>query len=167
MAGQGGDSTVLYRRMLGLSFRYWRMFLVAGAGMIVYAGTNTAFAWVVNRLLEVVGPGSQAPGEDDLRRWIPLAIMVLFLTRGAADVASSYGLGWIGRRVVTDIRQQVFDKFMRLPAQYFTPRRVSPCACSGGTQWRRQECAQQCAQTGSEAGHPPANANQATNENRA
>ncbi len=119
MAGQGGDSTVLYRRMLGLSFRYWRMFLVAGAGMIVYAGTNTAFAWVVNRLLEVVGPGSQAPGEDDLRRWIPLAIMVLFLTRGAADVASSYGLGWIGRRVVTDIRQQVFDKFMRLPAQYF------------------------------------------------
>ena len=119
MAGQGGDSTVLYRRMLGLSFRYWRMFVLAGAGMIVYAGTNTAFAWVVNRLLEVVGPGSQAPGEDDLRRWIPLAIMVLFLTRGAADVASSYGLGWIGRRVVTDIRQQVFDKFMRLPAQYF------------------------------------------------
>ncbi|GIK33896.1 MAG: ABC transporter ATP-binding protein [Gammaproteobacteria bacterium] len=118
-AGQGGGSGALYRRMLGLSFRYWRMFVLAGVGMIVYAGTNTAFAWVVNRLLEVVAPGSQAPGEGDLRRWIPLAIMVLFLTRGVSEFASNYGLGWIGRRVVTDIRQQVFDKFMRLPARYF------------------------------------------------
>jgi len=118
-AGEGGGSGALYRRMLGLSFRYWRMFVLAGVGMIVYAGTNTAFAWVVNRLLEVVAPGSQAPGEGDLRRWIPLAIMVLFLTRGVSEFASNYGLGWIGRRVVTDIRQQVFDKFMRLPTRYF------------------------------------------------
>jgi hypothetical protein len=39
--------------------------------------------------------------------------------------------------------------------------------CLIGTYWRRLECAQECAQTRSEARHPPANANHEANEKRA
>ncbi len=119
MAQAADNSVALYRRMLGLSFRYWRMFVLAGIGMVVYAGTDTAFAWVVNKLLAVVGSDARTAAENDTQRWIPFAILLLFIVRGVADVASGYGLGWIGRRVVADLRQQVFDKFMRLPAQYY------------------------------------------------
>lgn len=109
----------LYRRMLQLSFRYWAVFTLAGIAMIVYAATDTAFAWLVNKLLEAVAGSDERPGGAELRRSIPIAILVLFLVRGVADVGSSYGLGWIGRRVVADLRQMVFDKFMRLPARFF------------------------------------------------
>jgi subfamily B ATP-binding cassette protein MsbA len=93
--------------------------VLAGAGMILYAATDTAFAWLVNQLLKVVTPGEQPPETERLREWIPLAILVLFLVRGIGEFASTYGLGWIGRRVIMNLRQQVFDKFMRLPARFF------------------------------------------------
>ncbi|MBW7930682.1 MAG: lipid A export permease/ATP-binding protein MsbA [Gammaproteobacteria bacterium] len=119
MAQAAQQPATLYRRMLGLSFRYWRVFILAGIAMIVYAGTDTAFALLVNKLLEAVAGDDARTGEENLRRWIPLAILLLFMVRGVADVGSGYGLGWIGRRVVADLRQMVFDKFMRLPSRFF------------------------------------------------
>jgi subfamily B ATP-binding cassette protein MsbA len=95
------------------------MFLVAAAGMALYAATDTAFAWLVNQLLKAVSPGKLTPEQDALRRWIPLAILVLFLVRGIGEFASTYGLGWIGRQVIKALRERVFDKFMKLPASFF------------------------------------------------
>jgi hypothetical protein len=37
--------------------------------------------------------------------------------------------------------------------------------CLGGTHWHRLECAHECAQTRSEVGRPPANANHETKKN--
>jgi subfamily B ATP-binding cassette protein MsbA len=109
----------LFRRLLGLSLPYWRMFLVAACGMALYAATDTAFAWLVNSLLKAVSPDQGSGDYRELRGWIPLAILVLFLVRGVAEFGSTYGLGWIGRRVIASLRARVFDKFMRLPARFF------------------------------------------------
>jgi subfamily B ATP-binding cassette protein MsbA len=113
------SSVALYRRLLGLSLPYWRMFILAALGMTVYAATDTAFAWLVNNLLKTVTPGDLTPEQQRVRGWIPLAIMVLFMLRGIGEFASTYGLGWIGRQVITNLRARVFDKFMRLPARFF------------------------------------------------
>ncbi len=110
---------MLYRRMLRLSLPYWRMFVLAVVGMVLYAATDTAFAWLVNQLLAAVAPEKLTPQQDNLRRWIPLAIIVLFVVRGVGEFASSYGLGWVSRQVVTNVRQMIFDKFMRLPSRFF------------------------------------------------
>ncbi len=113
------SSAVLYRRLLGLSLPYWRMFAIAAVGMAVYAGTDTAFAWLVNNLLKTVAPGKLTPAQQAMRTWIPLAILALFFLRGIGEFASTYCLGWIGRQVITRLRERVFDKFMRLPARFF------------------------------------------------
>jgi subfamily B ATP-binding cassette protein MsbA len=113
------SSARLYRRLLGLSLPYWRMFVVAAVGMALYAATDTAFAWLVNNLLKVVGPGELSPELERLRSWIPLAILALFIARGVGEFASTWGLGWVGRQVVSRLRERVFDKFMRLPVSYF------------------------------------------------
>jgi subfamily B ATP-binding cassette protein MsbA len=113
------SSAALYRRLLALSLPYWRMFLLAAVGMLLYAATDTAFAWLVNQLLQAVTPGESTREHAELRRWIPLAILLLFLVRGIGEFASTYGLGWIGRRVIMSLRERVFDKFMRLPAGFF------------------------------------------------
>jgi len=109
----------LYRRMLRLSLPYWRMFILAAIGMVMYAATDTAFAWLVNRLLEAVAPGTVSAEQEALQRWIPLGIVALFVVRGVGEFASSYCLGWIGRQVIANVRSMIFDKFMRLPARFF------------------------------------------------
>lgn len=113
------SSPGLYRRLIGLSLPHWRMFVVAALGMVLYAATDTAFAWLVNNLLKAVTPDTVAPDNEGLRGWIPLAILVLFLVRGVGEFASTYGLGWVGRQVIAQLRERVFDKFMRLPARFF------------------------------------------------
>lgn len=113
-------SAVLYRRLLGLSLPHWRMFLVAALGMALYAGTDTAFAWLVNNLLKAVTPDSAGVADySSVRGWIPLAILALFLTRGIGEFASNYGLGWVARKVIASLRARVFDKFMGLPVSFF------------------------------------------------
>ena len=45
--------------------------------------------------------------------------MVLFLVRGAAEFATTYSLGWIGRQVIKSVRALVFDKFLHLPTRFY------------------------------------------------
>lgn len=108
----------IYKRLLGYAAPYWPVFILAAAGMVVFAATETGFALLVNRLISSVGEPA-APGQEQIRRWLPLGILILFLLRGAAEFASTYGLGWIGRQVIKKLRGLVFEKFLRLPNSFF------------------------------------------------
>jgi len=95
------------------------MFLLAAVGMVLFAATDTAFAWLVKNLLKAVSPGALSERQEAIRNWIPFAILALFVLRGVGEFASTYGLGWVGRQVICRLREQVFDKFMRLPTRFF------------------------------------------------
>lgn len=110
---------VIYRRLLGYCAPHWPVFLVAAAGMVIYAATDTGFAFLVNRLIEAVGPGEVDAGQVTLRKWLPLGILLLFFVRGAAEFCSTYSLGWIGRQVIKQLRRKVYLRFLDLPTSYF------------------------------------------------
>ena len=59
-------------------------------------------------------------------RWIPFAFMGIFVLRGISGFATESSLGWIGRRVISDLRRQVFEKFLTLPAQFFDSQTAGP-----------------------------------------
>ena len=59
-------------------------------------------------------------------RWIPFAFMGIFVLRGATGFATEASLGWIGRRVISDLRRQVFNKFLTLPAKFFDSQTAGP-----------------------------------------
>jgi len=46
-------------------------------------------------------------------------IVGIFLVRGVVGFFASYAMTWVQNRVISDLRQQVFCRFMRLPAGYF------------------------------------------------
>jgi subfamily B ATP-binding cassette protein MsbA len=112
-------STSVYRRLARLCAPYWKLFVVAALAMAVYAATDTGFAWLINRLIETTVPGELSPRKQWIRSWLPAAILVLFIIRGVAEFGSTYSLGWIGRQVIKNLRQQLFAKFLRLPARFF------------------------------------------------
>ena len=58
--------------------------------------------------------------------WISLAFMGIFVLRGLSGFATEYSLGWIGRSVISDLRREVFGKFLTLPGKFFDERAAGP-----------------------------------------
>jgi subfamily B ATP-binding cassette protein MsbA len=59
-------------------------------------------------------------------KWISLAFMGIFVLRGLSGFATEYSLGWIGRSVISDLRRQVFNKFLTLPVKFFDSQAAGP-----------------------------------------
>lgn len=118
---RGVPPSVIYRRLLSFARPHWGVFIIAAIGMAFYAVTDTGFAWLVKQLLaSIEAPAdSTDPRADLIRRWLPLGIMLLFLVRGAAEFATTYSLGWIGRQVIKRVRGLVFDRFLHLPTRFY------------------------------------------------
>ncbi len=59
-------------------------------------------------------------------KWMPFAFMAIFILRGLSGFATELSLGWIGRRVISDLRRQVFGKFLTLPGKFFDAQAAGP-----------------------------------------
>lgn len=105
----------VYRRLLGYSAPYWPVFVVAILAMILQALTVTGFAALVETLID----DSFVERDPDVIAWMPVAVLALFALRGVGGFVSTYGMEWIGRRVVTTLRKQMFDKLLVLPVSFF------------------------------------------------
>ncbi len=105
----------IYRRLLGYARPYWRMFGLSILGMIAYAATEPVFAAMMKPLLD----GTFVERDMDSVRLMPLILIGIFLVRGVAGFVNNYCLSWVGRRVVADLRQAMFDHLLRSPTRYY------------------------------------------------
>jgi len=106
---------VIYRRLLSYVKPYWRMFALSIGGMLVFAATEPLFAAMIKPLLD----GSFVDRDPAVVRLMPLVLVGIFVVRGFAGFVNTYCLSWVGRRVVADLRQQMFDHLLRSPTRYF------------------------------------------------
>ena len=103
-------STTLFTRLLFYSLRYWPVFLVAVFAMAVTAATETAFPAMMKPLLD---KGFQGASAFQVW-WVPTAVMLIFITRGAASFVSSYAMQWVSNNVLRDIRPVLIQPFQKL-----------------------------------------------------
>jgi len=115
----GLSPAVVYRRLLDICAPYWKMFIVAALAMVVYAVTDTGFAFLIKNLMQYLDPEGLDNRELQIRRFLPAAIIGLFLVRGLVAFLSAYCLGWIGRNVIMVLRGRAFEKFLVLPTGFF------------------------------------------------
>jgi ATP-binding cassette, subfamily B, bacterial MsbA len=59
-------------------------------------------------------------------QWIPYAFFAIFVLRGLSGFGTELSLGWIGRRVISDLRRDVFGKLLTLPTKFFDNQAVGP-----------------------------------------
>jgi subfamily B ATP-binding cassette protein MsbA len=109
------DGVVVYRRLMSYGLPYWRMFLISVMAMIVYASLGPAFAKLIQPLVD----GSFVDKDPEVLRQAPFVLLGLSLVRGIAGFASDYYSGWVGRRVIADLRRDLFDQFLNLPCAYY------------------------------------------------
>ena len=104
-----------YRRLLGYVRPYRRQFGFAVLGMVGYALTDTAFAALMKPMLD----GSFVEGNREAILAVPLAIVGIFVVRGAAGFVSTYYMAWIGWQVIATLRSEIFRKYLTLPTRFY------------------------------------------------
>ncbi len=105
----------VFSRLLGYLRHYRLVFIIALVGMAVDAGSQVAFAAMMKPLLD----GTFIAHDAQVIKWLPPAIIVLFLFRGVASFCYRFGMTWVGRRIVTDIRREAFSHYLALPTHAF------------------------------------------------
>jgi len=105
----------VYGRLLGFARPYWKMFGFSIFGMLIYAATEPLFAAMMKPLID----GSFVHKDESIVRAMPVFLVVIFLVRGVAGFINDYCLSWIGRRVVADLRQAMFEHLLRVPTRYY------------------------------------------------
>ncbi len=106
---------MLYRRLLGYVKPYRKVFFFAIIGMIVVAATQPGLPYLIKGITD---QGFIAK-DDSYIRMIPIYLILLFVIRGIATFASHFGIYWVGRRVIFDIRREMFQRMIHLPTAFF------------------------------------------------
>ncbi len=109
------DASKVYRRLLGYARPHLGMFLIGVLGMALFAATDAALAYLVQRFL-----GGAFVEPDPRIIWaIPLGAIALFVARGLGDYVSNYFPGWVGRQIIKSLRAELFAHYLRLPTRHF------------------------------------------------
>ncbi|TCS72215.1 subfamily B ATP-binding cassette protein MsbA [Sulfuritortus calidifontis] len=109
------DSKNLYLRLLAYVRPHWRMFALSIATMVIMAATEPVLPALMKPMLD----GSFVSRDLDAIRWIPLALIALFLVRGVVMFISNYAMADVGTRLVMDLRRDMFDRLVMQPTRYF------------------------------------------------
>jgi subfamily B ATP-binding cassette protein MsbA len=110
----------IYLRLLRISGQHWLVFLGVIVSASVFAATDAGFAYLMKTLTEIVEAGSELNADQSfVRRWLPVGVLLLFVARGLSNFLSTYGMGWIARMMIKDIRGQVFQRYLDLPTAFF------------------------------------------------
>ncbi len=104
-----------YRRLLMYTQHYWQLLALAILGMIAAGLTEVAFAALMKPLLD----GSFVHRDPATIHLMPLLLLGVFAVRVIAEFASGYGMAWVGRSVIRDLKRDVFDHVLHLPVRYF------------------------------------------------
>ncbi|MCF8199344.1 MAG: lipid A export permease/ATP-binding protein MsbA [Sulfuritalea sp.] len=109
------SSRELYLRLLGHVRPHWKGFVLTLIATALAAATEPLFPALMKPLLD----NGFGKGGNEWLAWLPLAIIGIFALRGVAGFLAGYGMSWVSVRVITDLRQLMFERLMRLPTSYF------------------------------------------------
>ncbi len=114
-AADQASSFHLYRRLLSYALVYWGIFIIAIIGMVIVAGASTAFPALMQPMID----GGFVDRDPETIRWIPIALIGIFLVRVIGAFASGYGMSVIGRNVIRELRKEMFSRLVTLPKAFY------------------------------------------------
>ncbi len=111
-------SAQLYIRLLKHVLPYKGVFAIAIVAMILTAVTETSFAALLKPIMDrgFVGP------DPEFISIIPWLLIAVLLGRAISGFVASYSMAWVGRRIVYDLRQRMFERLVYLPSGFYDDR---------------------------------------------
>ena len=105
----------LYRRLWRYLAPYWKGFFIAVIAMVIASLTTPLFALLTKPLVDK----GFVEHNHYYTTYIPLAIIGLFLLRGAATYINDYLVTYLSSDLVHQIRLEMYQKIMQLPVSFF------------------------------------------------
>lgn len=115
MSGSGSEPLVVYKRLWGYTSRYRWMFLLGIFGVSIDASMQAVFIKGMQPLIDQVFVGK----DSQFGIYLAGAIFVIALIRMAGNYAGVFGMEWVGRKVIADLRQELFNRYVSLPATFY------------------------------------------------
>jgi subfamily B ATP-binding cassette protein MsbA len=107
---------VTYLRLLRYLRPYvWPWFACSIIAMLAFSASTGVLPLMVERIFDDIF----ASRNETALRILPVAIVLLFLLRGAANFAQSYLVDLVGQRIVCDLRDELNQHIQRLSLAYF------------------------------------------------
>jgi subfamily B ATP-binding cassette protein MsbA len=109
------ESIKLYIRLFQFVKPHWRRLVLAGICMLPLSLCAAGLAYLVKPALDDIF------FKKDLAmlRVIPLALIGLYLVRGIFDYTHMYLMGYVGNRIIADIRDQLYFHLQTLSLSFF------------------------------------------------
>ncbi len=109
-----------YRRLLSFLWPHWKALLLGVVCMVMVSASNLIVPWIIKDIVDQV----LAEKNIAMLYWIIAAILVIFLIRGITTFGNRFLMGYIGQRVVTDLRKRLFAHLQKLSISYYDKRRT-------------------------------------------
>ncbi len=130
------DPWPVYRRLLRYARPFWPVLALAFVAMVLEAAAAGAFT----TLMEPVIDETFIEKNRGTSLWLPAAILVIFLVRGAATWVTDTGMARVGRGVVRQLREELMGKFLAMPSSFFD--RESPARLASRITFHTEQVAQ-------------------------
>jgi subfamily B ATP-binding cassette protein MsbA len=105
----------IYRRLLSYSFSKWQYLALGSLALMVLSGMEALMVYLLGPFID----GSFVDKNYNDIKWIPVAMVVIFLVRGIANFIGTYLIGFVGAHVTKTLRQEMFERVQFLPTYYF------------------------------------------------
>ena len=110
---------ILYRRLLSHVVPYWRVFLLSIISMVLLAATDPAIPALMQPLLN----GAFIEKDPQTIAFMPFLFVGLFIIRSLSAYISGLSLNWVANKVIMDLRQTMFERFIDYPTSFFDTTR--------------------------------------------
>jgi len=106
----------IFKRLLKLAKPHAFKFSVAMICMLFVGATTSALAFLVKPTLDEIFLKQNAK----MLQWIPLAVVGIYLIKGACSYAQTILMNFIGQRIVADLRAELYRKIQTQSLAFFT-----------------------------------------------
>ena len=115
MTAVAGEAPRLYRRLLVYVARHRLVFGLSVLAVALDAAGQGLFFYLLRPLID----DTIAAPEPVLSWWLPALVMVAVVVRILGNFGGVFGMEWVGRRLIADLRADLFARYLDLPAAYF------------------------------------------------
>lgn len=130
-ASPKNEMSTVFKRLMTYVMPMKGMLIMSILGLIVYGLVDAAFIAFIKPFIDegfnqnpTVVAGVELPtsggfsANKDVMMMAPLVVIGMFILRGVANFVSTYCISFLSAQLIMDMRQQVFEHYLRLPVSY-------------------------------------------------
>lgn len=105
-----------FKRLLLMARQYYVRFIFAAICMIVAGGLQSALPLIAKPAIDEIFVNKNIGA----LKWIPLTVVAIFLFKGLCNYGQSILMSSIGLRIVTDLRNKLYEQIQKQSLSFFT-----------------------------------------------